>query len=170
MKILGLCGSLRKSSSNYSILKIAQKYFWQHEWNEINLVDFPYFDPDNQFSDSTPAVVNSARKLASQSDLIFISTPEYAHGIPGILKNGLEWLFHDGTHQKKIALVVGATQGEFAQASLIETLHTMDFNVGIENTLVIKGIRSKISTDGTFKQSADEFEFNRFCDQFADLK
>lgn len=166
MKILGICGSLRKSSSNYSILKAAQKYFSQHTWTEINLAEFPYFDPDNQFTDSTPEVVIKARKLASESDLIFISTPEYAHDIPGILKNGLEWLFHEGTHKKQVTIVIGATQGNFAQVNLIEVLRTMDFIINLENTLVINGVRAKIDENGDFKNKLDEVEFNKFCSQF----
>lgn len=166
MKILGICGSLRKSSSNYSILNAAKKYFSQHKWGEIDLAEFPYFDPDNQFSDFTPDIVIKARKLASESDVIFISTPEYAHGVPGILKNGLEWLFHEGTQRKQVALVIGAAQGEFVQADLIEILRTMDFNINTKNTLIIKGARSKISDVGDFKSKADELEFIQFCSQF----
>lgn len=166
MKILGICGSLRKSSSNYSILKAAKKYFSHHDWVEIDLSEFPYFDPDNQFSEATPDIIVKARKLARDSDLIFISTPEYAHGVPGILKNGLEWLFHEGTHQKKVALIIGAAQGESTQENLIEILRTMDFNIDKGNTLIIKGARSKISETGSFKSDLDKVDFESFCSQF----
>ena len=73
MKILGVCGSLRKNSSNWALLKAAETYFSKHEWIEFDLASLPYFDPDNQYSDSIPEVVLRARQLASMSDIIFIS-------------------------------------------------------------------------------------------------
>ncbi len=157
---------MRKKSSNWAVLKAVQTFFVKHEWTDLDLANLPFFDPDNQFSEETPEVVMTARNLASQSDLIFISTPEYAHGVPGILKNGLEWLFHEGTQKKRAALIVGAAQGEFAQAQLIEILKTMDFEISLENSLVIKGARSKINEQGMFLDKPTEIAFQKFCEQF----
>ena len=167
MKILSLCGSLRKNSSNWAILNAAQRILSHASWDEINLSSLPYFDPDQQFTEATPESVREARYLASEADLIFISTPEYAHGIPGILKNGLEWIFHEGTQRKPVALVIGAAQGEFARDSLIEVLRTMDFVIAPEHAIIIRGARSKIAEDGTFIDSSIEEKFTQFCKQFS---
>lgn len=166
MKILAICGSLRKTSTNHSILKAAKKFYALHEWTELNLEDLPYFDPDNQFSKKLPEAVTKARTAASQSDLIFVSTPEYAHGMPGLLKNGFEWIFHEGTQRKKVALVIGASQGEFAQANIIEVLKTMDFDISLESSTIIKGVRAKVKEDGTFVNDVDLQRFHEFCGKF----
>lgn len=166
LRILGICGSLRMDSANGAILKAAQNFFLNHDWAEINLADFPYFDPDNQFSDSVPQAVEKARILASECSLLFIATPEYAHGAPGILKNGLEWLFHEGTQKKPVALVIGAAQGEHTQKQLVEILKTMDFEIALEKTLIIKGLRAKINDLGKFTNKDAELEFKSYCSQF----
>jgi NAD(P)H-dependent FMN reductase len=164
MKILGICGSIRKSSSNWAILNAAQKYFSNATWDILDLTALPYFDPDNQHSAATPEVVTEMRRLAKECDLIFISTPEYAHGIPGILKNGLEWLFCEHTSGKKVAVVIGSTQGEWARDQLFEVLKTMDFAAKAENFLILKGARTKIEASGTFTDSATLKQFEGFCE------
>jgi NAD(P)H-dependent FMN reductase len=150
MKILGICGSLRENSTNKTLLHLAKANLSQHEWTEGDLFSLPYFDPDNQYSDQTPKSVLDMRKLAAACDIIFIATPEYAHGLPGVLKNALEWLFHEGTQKKPVYLVIGSGQGEHTKAQLIEILTTMDFQISENQTLMIKSPRSKISTEGKF--------------------
>jgi catechol 2,3-dioxygenase-like lactoylglutathione lyase family enzyme len=72
-----------------------------------------------------PAVLHF-RRLVQASDGVFISTPEYAHGIPGVLKNALDWLV--GTSDlvdKPVALLNASSRSTYAQASLVETLKVM---------------------------------------------
>ena len=163
MKILGLCGSLRDHSSNGALLKAAREILKDHAWETVELSKLPYFDPDQQYSDSTPEIVLKMRETARTSDLIFISTPEYAHGVPGILKNALEWLFYEGTQKKPVAIVIGSAQGEWARDQLLEILTTMDFVVSPEEILLIKGARAKISGSGVFTDELAREEFVAFC-------
>jgi chromate reductase, NAD(P)H dehydrogenase (quinone) len=163
MKIFALCGSLRQNSSNWSLILAAQNFMKDHQWTVFNLADLPYFDPDNQFSDKTPSIVTEMRTLASHADLIFISTPEYAHGIPGILKNGLEWLFFEGTQKKRVAVVIGSSQGEYAQVQLLEIINTMDFNFSENDCLIIKGARKKVDSQGQFLNDEAKLKFENFC-------
>ena len=53
------------------------------------LAEVPAFNPD---TDPTPAVVNEFRALVQSADGLIFATPEYAHGLPGSLKNVLDWL------------------------------------------------------------------------------
>lgn len=163
MKILAINGSLRQESSNGMILKAAQNFLKNHDWQMINIADLPYFDSDNQYSNKTPETVKNFRVLAGNADLIFVSTPEYAHGIPGILKNALEWIFCEETHQKPIAIVIGSAQGEWARDQLLEILKTMDFLVSEKSFLIIKGARSKINSEGIFLDHVTQNEFEKFC-------
>lgn len=169
MKILGLCGSLREGSSNGAILKSAAHYFSDHHFESFDLSKLPYFDPDQQFSDSTPSIVAEMREIAKMADLIFISTPEYAHGVPGLLKNGLEWLFCEGTMKKKVAVVIGSAQGEWVRDQLLEILKTMDFVISENQFLLIKGARNKINKDGQFLDTKALENFNGFCHSVATI-
>ncbi len=162
MRILGLSGSLRSDSSNSRLLALAHKIVGA-EWSFFDLASLPYFDPDHQYSEQTPKPVQALRALAAQADRIFICTPEYAHGIPGILKNALEWMFHEGTQKTRVACVVGSSQGENTREQLLEILRTMDFAVEADDIILMKGLRAKLLADGTFKATVDADVFRKFC-------
>lgn len=101
MKIVTLCGSIRRLSSNHLILKAVRSFFPEEIiWIDFDIQTLPYFDPQNQFSDNVPQSVVELRKEVLSASFIFIATPEYAHGIPGILKNALEWLVCEETIKK----------------------------------------------------------------------
>lgn len=149
MKILTICGSLRRDSSNALILSEAERVLhgMGHTFIRFDLARLPYFDADRQYDD-TPSPVLEMRQTAGDSDLILISTPEYAHGIPGILKNGLEWLFCELTNKKRVVLVIGAAQGQWVKAHLLDVLPTMDFVLPEEDIFMIQGLRAKIQASG----------------------
>ena len=72
------------------------------------------------------AVVSDFRSQLNSSAGVVISTPEYAHGIPGALKNALDWLVASGElYEKPVALFSPSPYSLFAHASLVETLTVM---------------------------------------------
>ncbi|MFN8369054.1 MAG: NADPH-dependent FMN reductase [Bacteriovoracaceae bacterium] len=163
MKVLGICGSSRLNSVNRLILNLIKQELNHLNWFEFDLATLPFFDPDNQYSNSTPKSVLEIRNLASCADRIIISTPEYAHGIPGVLKNGLEWIFHEGTMKKPVYVIIGSGQGEHTRDQLIEVLSTMDFKITLDQVLLIKGARSKIDLNGKIINQDTEYIFKKFC-------
>jgi NAD(P)H-dependent FMN reductase len=89
----------------------------------------PYFNPDldRELDDPLlPGTVREMRAAIARSDALLISSPEYAHGVPGVLKNALDWLV-GGPEMvgKRVALVNTSPHATHAQASLTETLRTM---------------------------------------------
>src|SRR5262245_65851238 len=75
-------------------------------------------------------MVATFRTTLEQSDAIFLSRPEYAHGVPGVLKNALDWIVGSGELMSKpIALVNATTRATHAWASLLETLTVMSARV-----------------------------------------
>ncbi len=162
MKIATLCGSNARVSANHAILKALEKYFDGHQCTNLDLSALPFFTPDNQYGDHVPSQVLKMREVVADCDLLVISTPEYAHGIPGILKNGLEWIFCAETGKTPVAIIIGSAQGEWARDQLIEVLTTMDFSVTINQTLIIHGARVKIDQDGNFLDSEARDAFLEF--------
>jgi NAD(P)H-dependent FMN reductase len=70
--------------------------------------------------------VSEFRSQLRISDGILFSTPEYAHGIPGVLKNALDWVVSSGElYDKPVALFAASSRSTYAQASLAETLKVM---------------------------------------------
>ena len=80
------------------------------------------------------------RRLLASADAVIISSPEYAHGMPGSLKNALDWLVSDGTLVGKPVLIIttAPTRGEFAHAQLVEVLTTMQWNVLTGASLLLR--------------------------------
>jgi NAD(P)H-dependent FMN reductase len=86
----------------------------------------PHFNPDLDTDDQRPAVVQVWRATIAAADAVVISSPEYAHGVPGSLKNALDWLV-SGPEVPALpaALLNTAPRATHAQESLAETLKTM---------------------------------------------
>jgi chromate reductase, NAD(P)H dehydrogenase (quinone) len=147
IKILGISGSLRSNSSNTAIIKMAAKLASSHVNFLIyeGLADLPLFDDSNQ----VPPTVNELRTLLKSADGVFFCTPEYAFGIPGSLKNALDWTVSSGElMDKPVAVITAAINGEKAHASLLLTLNALSATIVEGATLVIPFIRTKLNDKG----------------------
>lgn len=148
--ILAISGSLRQGSANHAILQYLGTQLPVDVnysiYNDLALI--PAFDPglDN---DIPPTAVAQLRALLTDTDSIIICTPEYAFGVPGALKNMLDWLVSSSTLvDKPVALITASLGGEHAHASLLLTLGALSAKVDSEATLLIQFVRSKVAADG----------------------
>jgi chromate reductase len=126
MKILAISGSLRAASINTALLRAAQAL--TPVGMTINLYtelgDLPLFNPD--LESVIPATVRRLRLQVAEADALLIASPEYAHGVSGAIKNGLDWLVSDETFANKPVAVLNASpRARHADAALRETLITM---------------------------------------------
>src|SRR5438874_5342419 len=149
-RILAISGSLRAGSSNTALLQSAARL--AHAGMEIavftGLGDLPHFNPDlDGEGDEAPLAVASLRELVSAADGLIISSPEYAHGIPGSMKNALDWLVSYPDFAGRLVGLwdASAAGGQRAQASLIETLSTMAARVLLEASLLEPFLRRKLA-------------------------
>jgi len=70
--------------------------------------------------------VRALRDAIVAADALIVSSPEYAHGVPGALKNALDWLVSGvEIYGKPIALLNPSPRSLYAHAQLAETLRTM---------------------------------------------
>ena len=100
------------------------------------LGELPHFNPDLDVNEPPP-IIRDLRDLFTNAGGIIISSPEYAHGVPGSLKNALDWLVSAGELVGKPVLLLNASLGgEYAQAALVETLKTMNWNVLVDASLL----------------------------------
>jgi chromate reductase, NAD(P)H dehydrogenase (quinone) len=129
MRFLAISGSLRRTSINTAALealaRLAPEGVKVLVYRE--LATLPPFNPDDDIEDKPkPQPVETLRALVDASDALIIAAPEYAHGVPGALKNALDWLVASETFAgKPVALVNASPRAFHAQASLRETLSTM---------------------------------------------
>jgi NAD(P)H-dependent FMN reductase len=90
-----------------------------------NLGALPHFNPDLD-GDTPPQTVRELRSEVGRADGLLISSPEYAHGVPGCLKNALDWLVASVEFPgKAVALLNTSARATHAQAQLTEILTTM---------------------------------------------
>jgi len=126
MELLAISGSLRKGSSNTELLRAAA--LLAPHGVTIRLYDeldrLPHFNPDLQ--ENLPDAVVRLRGLVEDAAGILISAPEYARGVPGSLKNALDWLVGGSEFvDKPVALLNASPRSTHAQEALRVTLQTM---------------------------------------------
>lgn len=130
MRILAICGSLRAASSNRAALEAAALLAPPGVTVSLyqGLAGLPHFNPDQD--DAPPPPAAALRAEVSAADALLISSPEYAHGVAGAMKNALDWLVgsldFDGT---PVALINTSPRASLAQAQMLETLRTMSARV-----------------------------------------
>lgn len=157
VKIVGISGSIRKHSSNAALLRAAARIAPVEIYE--GLAQLPPFNPDLDEEGLTPpAEVAELRRLLIEADAVLISSPEYAHGVPGVLKNMLDWLVSVGELVGKRVALLNASPagGSYAQASLLETLRTMNWNVVLEASRIEPFVTRRISGEVTEEATLSE--------------
>lgn len=133
MRIITLSGSSRPAATNTMLLQSIESLFPEHQVIHHHAIhELPLFRPEND-SFPWPDLVIQWRKAVDQADSLIISTPEYIHNIPAVLKNALEWLTSSGEMADKRVLPITFTphppRGEKAMQSLIWSLSALNARI-----------------------------------------
>jgi NAD(P)H-dependent FMN reductase len=127
IQLLGISGSLRHSSSNKTLLEAAAALAPDNVRLilDTSIANLPLFNPDLDQENPPPTVLEFRDHLQRAAGVL-ICTPEYAHGVPGALKNALDWTVGSGEFMNKpVALINPSATSFHAQDSLVETLTVM---------------------------------------------
>jgi NAD(P)H-dependent FMN reductase len=149
--ILAISGSLRAGSANTTLLKILGNLFPEEVGYTVyeHIGDLPHFNPDIDEEEALQPV-KALREQIKNADGVVICTPEYAFGVPGVLKNALDWLVSSGELNEKPVATISASPlyrgGDRAHASLLLTLEAL----GVKKTaeLTIPAITTKLNEQG----------------------
>lgn len=126
LKLLAISGSRRSRSSNTRLIERVAAIADRGIAVDIftNLSQLPYFNPDE--ARSNDIIVRNLTQRMRFADGFLVSTPEYAHGVPGVLKNALDCLVgSDAFIDKPFSLLRAGDRSIHAPRSLIEILTTM---------------------------------------------
>jgi chromate reductase, NAD(P)H dehydrogenase (quinone) len=132
LQLLLLSGSLRHTSSNSTALlraaSVGRDLFHATAYTDLSLL--PGFNPDieelGEDSPRFPAEARRLRELVMRADALLVSTPEYAHGLPGAFKNALDWLVGgSGFPGLPCGLVNVSSHSRFASPQFLEIARTM---------------------------------------------
>ena len=147
IKILAVSGSLRATSSNVLLIKEIQK--WAPASVVITfyegLATLPAFDDSMEPSES----INAWRNELAAADGVMICSPEYAFGVPGALKNAIDWTVGSGELvDKPLALITAASSGDKAHAAWLQIFSALSAHIPPGGALLIPFIRTKFNEKG----------------------
>ncbi len=90
LTLVGICGALRAASTNRLLMHEAARRFGPADFVVADL-DLPLYDGDLE-ARGIPGKVTALADLIARADAVVVATPEYNKGIPGVLKNALDWV------------------------------------------------------------------------------
>ena len=164
IRIAGISGSLRQASFSTSLIKLLAHHL--QPAIELSLVDIrevPLYNEDLD-GDNKPAAVQAVNAAIAQADGVLFVTPEYNHGVPGVLKNTLDWVsrpvFNSVLKGKPVSIISSSlafTGGVRAQYQLRETLTSMHAHVVTGPEVVVGGIHTKFQEEAFVDQATLDF-------------
>lgn len=130
MKVLAISGSLRAASVNSTLLRATARLAPAGIDVRVcaGIGALPLFNPD--LESQVPAAVAKLREEVAEADALIFASPEYAHGVTGVIKNTLDWLVSYAPFAyKPVAIFSASPRSRFADPALRETLQTMSATI-----------------------------------------
>lgn len=168
LSVLAISGSLRDASFNTALIRAAQRLAPTGLTIEPyrNLADVPPFSEDREAQ--PPATVVDLRERIAAADALLIATPEYNYGVPGVLKNALDWASRptfpvtawvSPLAHKPVAIMGAAPTGMGtvrAQLQLRQLFLWTDSAVVSKPEVIVTNAHERLAADGTVKDPTTE--------------
>jgi chromate reductase, NAD(P)H dehydrogenase (quinone) len=162
VKILGIAGSLRKASYNRGALRAAQQLCPQGATIEVFELDgIPGFSQDEE-RQPPQKVVELKQKIRSADAVLFV-TPEYNYGLPGVLKNAIDWAsrpYGDSAWNGKPAAIISAALsmggGVRAQYQLRQSFVFLNVEAVLQPEVAIGNASERFDEQGNLKDETSK--------------
>lgn len=178
MKIIALSGALRRASYNTALLRAAVALAPAGVGIELRtLHGIPLYDGDVE-AEGIPPAVTGLREAIRAADALLIGTPEYNNAIPGVLKNGLDWLSRPSGEGGKLfggkpTALVGATPGGFgtvqSQDALLSVLRAFGNDFWMGGRLMVSRAGTVFDVDGRLIDDKVRAQLRQFVEGFVDF-
>lgn len=176
-RILGISGSLRAASFNTALLRTAQGLAIEGVELEVaTLHGIPVYDGDIETRAGIPAAVQSLKEKVIAADGVLLSTPEYNAGVPGSLKNAIDWLSRPSSDIAKVFgnrpfAVIGASQGNFgtllSQNAWLPILRRLTAHHWAGGQLLVPRAQTVFDANGQLTDQAIAARLGEFLKGFA---
>jgi chromate reductase, NAD(P)H dehydrogenase (quinone) len=171
MKVLAISGSLRAASVNSALLRatarLAPSEIEVRVYPEIRAL--PLFNPDLEAE--VPLEVSSLREAVAASDALIFASPEYAHGVTGVIKNTLDWLVSfEPFAYKPVAIFSASPRSKYADPALRETLQTMSAAIVNEACFSFQLVGAKMSEDDMVLSPSTSAEIRAALEALKDFR
>ncbi len=174
--VVGFAGSLRRGSYNRALLRAATELAPSAlHIMVLELDDIPLYSEDIEAAAAPPSVVQ-LRDAVRGTDGLLIATPEYNYGVPGVLKNTIDWLSRpprDSALDGKVPAVMGASRGitgtargqlQLRQAFVFTNTYAL-----LQPEVLVGSAHEKFDADGRLVHQATRDVLATFLQRFSDL-
>jgi len=173
VRVLGIVGSLRAASYNGWLLRAAAELAPPElAISTFGLAHIPGYNADEGFSDE-PAPVAALRAAVRDASAVLIVSPEYNYGVPGVLKNALDWISRPPGRsplERKPAAIMGASVGGSGtmrmQLQLRLTLQAVEMYAMPKPEIVVSFCRDRFDADGRLIDEKTRDHVRRFLAAF----
>ena len=174
LRVIGVAGSLRAGSYNRALLRAAQELAPAPLRIEVaDLIALPMFNADVD-ARGTPGAVTELRILIRDADGLLLVTPEYNHGVPGVLKNAIDWLsqpLRGNVLEGKPTAIMGASTGMAgtarAQTQLRQSFVLTNTPVMMQPEVLVARAQERFDPAGCLTDEPTRRFLALFLDQFA---
>jgi len=174
--VVGFAGSLRRGSYNRALLRAAIEVAPPQLRIEVRELDaVPLYNADVEAA-GVPPGVEELRAAVRQADALLIATPEYNHGVPGVLKNAIDWLSRPprgSALNGKVAAIMGASPGMTgtarSQSQLRQAFVFTNTYALLQPEVLVARAHEKFDADGRLVDQATRDFLGTFLQQFAEF-
>ena len=173
LRILGFAGSLRTGSYNGALLRSARELAPAGLAIEIyESIELPLFNEDVE-AQGDPEPVSAFKAAIGGADALLIATPEYNYGVPGVLKNAIDWASRPpgrGPLDGKLAAIIGASVGTVgsarAQQQLRQTFAFTNTLAMLQPEVLVGRAHQKFDRDGRLSDEATRTFLRHYLQTF----
>lgn len=172
--VVGIAGSLRSGSYNRALLRAAQELAPPTLTIETaDITEIPLYNGDVEEA-GAPQPVIDLRTRVREADGLLIVTPEYNHGVPGVLKNTFDWLSRPPRQScldRKPTALMGASPGMTgtarAQSQLRQSFVFSNTPAMLQPEVLVARAREKFDEDGRLTDEPTRKHLSLFLERFA---
>jgi chromate reductase len=162
VKILGIAGSLRKASYNRGALRAALQVCPEGARIEVFELDgIPAFNQDEE--KQPPQKVAELKQKIKAADAVLLVTPEYNYGLPGVLKNAIDWAsrpYGDNAWNGKPVAIMSAAMsmggGIRAQYQLRQCFVFLNMEAVVQPEVAINNVGERFDEQGNLKDETSK--------------
>ena len=173
--ILGISGSLRAASYNSALLRALGELMPPGNVLEIGSIKgIPLYDGDLEAA-AFPQAVTDLKERIIKADGLLLASPEYNNGVPGVLKNTIDWLTRPSADMKRVfenrpVAIMGATPGRggtsLAQAAWLPTLRMLGTRTWFGPRMGVASAGSVFDKEGNLTDAATREHLKAFAEGF----
>jgi chromate reductase, NAD(P)H dehydrogenase (quinone) len=173
LRVLGFAGSLRRASYNRALLRAATELAPSGMLIEtFDLAPIVLYNADVE-TRGAPEPVAAFRQAIRQADGILMVTPEYNHGVPGVMKNAIDWASRpptDAALNGKPVAIIGASPGitgtARGQSQLRQAFEFTNSYAMPQPELLVFHANEKFDADGKLTDATTRELLRKFLEAF----